>query len=276
MTVCKKAYISADIEGVACISAPGETDMAKPDYGLFREQMTAEVQAACAGAFDGGVESILVKDAHWTGRNIDPRAVLVPEGRSLQLMRGWSGHPFSMVEGIDSSFDVVAFIGYHSAASRAGNPLSHTVNGRLFSRVELNGTCASEFYLFALAAATVGVPVVFISGDKTLCQEAEALIEGVTTVATIEGCGPSVRSILPSEAVRRIRERVHHAVTSTLPKPLPLPSEYVFKVEFTLPSHAYVRSFYPGVKQISDRELQLETRNYRDVLTFLKIASQMA
>ena len=115
-----KLYISADIEGVACIAAPTEADPRSPDYEPYRRQMTAEVRAACEGAFDVGAQSIVVKDAHGPGRNIDPQALDAPEGRSLQLIRGWSGHPFSMVEGLDDSYAMVAFVGYHSAAGRSG------------------------------------------------------------------------------------------------------------------------------------------------------------
>ena len=67
---------------------------------------------------------ILVRDAHDTGTNLDARALPA----CAELIRGWSGHPYCMVEGIDSSFDAALFIGYHSAAGRDGNPLSHTNN----------------------------------------------------------------------------------------------------------------------------------------------------
>jgi D-amino peptidase len=270
-----KAYISADIEGVACVSAPSETDLASPDMVPFRKQMTAEVSAACEGAWQGGIDNITVKDAHWTGRNMDPHELVAPESRTLQLIRGWSGHPFSMVEGIDESFTLAAFVGYHSAAGQAGNPLAHTVSGKLFTRIQLNGRIASEFHLFALAAGSVNVPVAFLSGDKRLCEEAAALIEGITTVATLEGFGPSVRSITPLEATSRIRDGMNQAVRARQARPLVVPSEFHFTLEFAKPSEAYARSFYPGVKLISDRELLLETRDYFDVLTFLKIASRM-
>jgi D-amino peptidase len=271
-----KIYISADMEGIACITSASETDMNSPEYAPFRDQMTEEVLAACSGAFDAGAEAVVVKDAHWTGRNIAPHRLTAPHDRSLELIRGWSGHPFLMIEGLDHTFGMVAFVGCHSAAGRAGNPLAHTVNGRLFSRVELNDMCASEFWLYSLAAASVGVPVGFLSGDKELCNDAHRLIDGITTVSTFEGLGPSARSIVPSEAVRRIREGVRRAVSSPLPKPPVLPDEFVFKVEFVKAQEAYARSFYPGVRQISERELVLETRSYFDVLTFLAIASKMS
>jgi D-amino peptidase len=270
-----RIYVSADIEGVACISAPTEVDMAKQaEYAPFREQMTAEVAAACAGAFAAGADAVFVKDAHWTGRNIDPHRLAAPPGKTLRLIRGWSGHPFAMVQGIDAGFRAAAFVGYHSAAGRAGNPLAHTVSGRMFTRVELNGALASEFHLYAYAAASVGVPVVFLSGDRALCEEAESLIEGIATVATLEGHGASVTSLLPGEATALIEQRLQQVLRGTLPAAPRLPADFHFRLCFTRATDAYAKSFFPGVRLASDTEVVLETGNYFDVLTFLWFAAQ--
>jgi D-amino peptidase len=275
----KKLFISADIEGVACISASVEVDKAHPaEYGPFQQQMTAEVAAACAGAWAAGVESIVIKDAHWTARNIDPHQLAVPAGKELQLIRGWSGHPFAMVQGLDESFDAVAFIGYHSAGGCGGNPLAHTVSSRAFARVELNGRTASECLIYAYAAASVGVPLVFLSGDKQLCDESMGLIDGLHTVATLQGFGASVQSILPAEAAKRIQSGVQAAVESAARGPdvvpLALPEAFTFKLCFNKASDAYAKSFFPHVRQVSHTELVLETQRYFDVLTFLWFAAQ--
>lgn len=270
-----RIYISADIEGVACISAPTEVDMAKQaEYAPFREQMTAEVAAACAGAFAAGAEAVFVKDAHWTGRNIDPHRLAAPPGKTLRLIRGWSGHPFAMVQGIDAGFRAAAFVGYHSAAGRAGNPLAHTVSGRMFTRVELNGAVAAEFHLYALAAASVGVPVVFLSGDRAQCDEAESMIEGIATVATLEGEGASVTSRLPGEATALIEQGLRKVLEGPLPRAPTMPSDFHFRLCFARPADAYAKSFFPGVRLVSDTEIVLETRRYFDVLTFLWFAAQ--
>jgi D-amino peptidase len=270
-----RIYISADIEGVACISAPTEVDMSKqPEYAPFREQMTAEVAAACTGAFDAGADAVFIKDAHWTGRNIDPHRLAAPAGRTLRLIRGWSGHPFAMVQGIDSGFRAAAFVGYHSAAGRSGNPLAHTVSGRMFTRVELNDVVASEFLVYAYAASSVGVPVAFLSGDRALCEEAEALIDGIATVATLEGHGASVTSLLPGEATALIEQGVRRVLEGPLPKAPALPSEFRLKLCFTKATEAYAKSFFPGARLVSDTEVVLETRVYFDVLTFLWFAAQ--
>ena len=45
-----KIYISADIEGVTGVTHWDEADRQNSDYKEFKEQMTAEVVAACEGA----------------------------------------------------------------------------------------------------------------------------------------------------------------------------------------------------------------------------------
>jgi D-amino peptidase len=270
----RKLYLSVDMEGVACICDVAEIDKSKPsEYEPFREQMSAETAAACEGAFEAGIDSILVKDAHWTGRNIDPRRLRAPDGKDLRLIRAWSGHPFGMIQDIDASFEAAAFLGYHSAAGSGGNPLSHTMNGGSISRIELNGVRASEFLVYGMAAATLGIPVAFLSGDRDLCREASALIEGLTTVEVLSGAGASAISICPETSVRLIREGLCKAMASPLPAPMSLPDEFYCKVTFARPKDAYAKSFLPGAKLASDCEVVFESRTYMDVLTFLWFAA---
>ena len=119
-----KIYISADIEGITGTTNWDETEKKHPDYPEFRDQMTAEVAAACEGALAAGATEIMVKDAHDSARNI--QAEKLPKG-SL-LWRGWSGHPYFMVDGMDSTYDAVLMIGYHSRAGSHTNPLSHSMS----------------------------------------------------------------------------------------------------------------------------------------------------
>jgi D-amino peptidase len=155
-----KVYISADIEGVAGITNWEEARKEHPTYPEFREEMTAEVVAACEGAIAAGASEILIKDAHGSGRNII--AQRLPD--CARLIRGWSGHPLCMVQELDESFDALMFLGYHSKAGSDGNPLAHTLSLKV-SRLAINGETASELFMHSLAAAMFKVPVVFVSGD---------------------------------------------------------------------------------------------------------------
>lgn len=270
-----KVYVSVDIEGVAGIAAPEEVDMAQgAQYEPFRRQMTAEANAACRGACAAGATQVIVKDAHWTGRNIDPHGLQAPEGCDLRLIRGWSGHPFAMVQDLDASFDAVAFVGYHAAAGGGGNPLAHTISGRRFARIELNGRTASEYHLYGLAAGSVGVPIVFLSGDATVCAEARTDSSSVVTVAVQDGHGASTTSVTTTEACRLIESGVREALSRPLPAPLDPPERTQLRVTFRSAVDAYAKSFYPGAQRESDMVLCFETRDYLAALTFLWFAAQ--
>ena len=118
-----KLFISADIEGTAGIVNWKETEPGD-QYAYFAGQMTREVAAACEGALAGGVTEILVRDAHDSARNLNPAAM----PRPARLLRGWTGGPASMMDGLEPAFGAAAMTGYHTCAGSDGNPLAHTMN----------------------------------------------------------------------------------------------------------------------------------------------------
>jgi D-amino peptidase len=260
-----KVYISADIEGITGTTHWDETDKGKEDYPEFREQMTAEVVAACEGALKAGATEILVKDAHDSGRNI-LASRLPPEAR---LLRGWSGHPFLMVEGVDETFQAMLMIGYHSRGGSGTSPLSHTNTGR-YDYIKINGSYVSEFVITTYTAALVNVPVVFLSGDAGLCQEAANLVPCLTSVAVKEGRGGATLNLQPQLAVERIRSGVREALSADLSRcKIELPAHFSVELRFKDHTRAYGGSFYPGASLKDANTIQFEADGYFDVLRML-------
>ena len=196
-----KLYLSADIEGTAGITLWDETEYGHPRYAYFSDQMTREVRAACEGAANAGFDDILVKDAHDSACNLQPR--MLPE--DVRLFRGWGSTYFGMMAGLDESFDGVFFTGYHSGAGMDANPLAHTMN-RQNRYVRVNGTIAPELMINSLTAARFGVPVRLVTGDRGLCEWMHEQCPGTQTVAVSEGVGRGSISIHPDKAIRLIRE----------------------------------------------------------------------
>jgi D-amino peptidase len=261
-----KIFISADIEGTAGITNWDEARKSYPDYPEHRQQMTREVLAACEGANAMGAKEILIKDAHATGRNIIQTDL--PE--NARLIRGWSGHPLSMVQGLDNTFDAAMFIGYHSKAGDETNPLAHTLTGDIM-RMRINGVPTSEFLLHAYAAAYVDVPVVFVSGDWQLCTDIKEMNPNITAVAVSEGIGPSTVSLSPKAACAQIRDGVQEALQGDLKRcMLKLPERFTLEIEYCNPVKAYKSSWYPGCQHIGDRTIRFETSDYFEVMRALK------
>jgi len=257
-----KVYISADIEGVTGVTHWDEADRLKPDYSEFREQMTAEVSAACEGALLAGAAQIWVKDAHASARNLI--AARLP--KQTRLIRGWSGHPFSMVQELDESFDAMLMVGYHSRAGSAANPLAHTISGNI-AALKINGSCASELLMHAYTAAYVKVPLVFVSGDQGICEDAAALIPPITTVAVKRGAGAASINIHPHLAVEQIMERVQTALQNDVSRcRLPLPEQFAIQITYRDHAMAHRASFFPGVVLEQPHTIGFEADDYFEVL----------
>ena len=261
-----RVFLSVDIEGVAGISHWDEATKSHADYGRFQDQMMAEAVAACEGALAAGATAITVRDAHGTGRNL--RADGLP--RPVELISGWSGHPMSMVQGLDESYDAAAFIGYHAKASDGGNPLSHTLTGRVHW-MSVNGQRMAEFHLHAFAAALVGVPVVFVSGDRTLCEDIAATSPGTRTFTTKWGEGASQHSVHPAAAVDGIRSGIQQALEGDLAAAaIELPDRFEFELRYRQHPDAYERSFYPGVELVDAHTVRLVSGDWFEVLRAIR------
>lgn len=260
----KKLFISADIEGTTGIAHWDETDKGKEPYQRFAQQMSLEVAAACEGAILAGATDILVKDAHDSARNIDPR--LLPQ--CARILRGWTGDELVMMSGLDGSFDGVMFTGYHSPVGTDANPLAHTMTPEL-SGITLNGEVCSELYISCLIASMLQVPVYMVTGDQGLCDWIKTKNPNIITVPVSTGVGNGSISIHPELAVSRIREGAEQALK--LPgDQLMFPMPDAFHVEISYTKHPTARraARFPGARQIGPNAIAFDSASYQDVLTF--------
>ncbi len=106
--------ISVDMEGVAGIATRQQIHPQGRDYPIARALMTAEANAAVAGAFDGGATSVVVNDSHGPmdnllGEQLDQRADYVVGDPK----------PLDMMQEVTPQTGVVLFVGYHAGAAVA-------------------------------------------------------------------------------------------------------------------------------------------------------------
>ncbi len=261
-----KIYISADIEGVTGILNWDQCNHDKKEYAIFAEQMSKEVAAACIGANSAGATEILIKDGHSWCCNIDFN--ILP--KNVTMVRGMSGHPFSMMQEIDSTFDAALMIGYHSGASFEDNPLCHTYSTSIHS-FKINGELVNEYLINTYIASYVGVPVVFLSGDAGICNFAKNINPNIHTLATNKHFGTSTISIHPELSLMLIEHGVKSALTNDISNCfLDLPKEFDIEICFQDPAKAYKKSFYPGMEKISSTTLRFYSTDYYEVLRMMK------
>lgn len=261
-----KIFISADIEGVNGVTHWNETEKNHKDHAYYARQMTLEVKAACEGAINAGAEEIWIKDAHDSGRNIDHN--LLP--KNTKLIRGWSGHYHSMMQGLDESFDGVIYIGYHSAGGANTNPLAHT-NNTGYEYVKLNGSFLSEFLINSYIATSLNVPIIFLSGDLGICEEAKKVAEGVITVPVKEGVGDSTINIHPQLALELIKKGVEEGLNKKIKGAnIKLPREFKIDVKYHHNTNALEKLAYPNIKQTGNKSIAYITNDYMEMVRALR------
>ncbi len=261
-----KLFISADIEGTCGITNWEEASPGGRFYDYFAAQMTREVEAAVEGALAAGYETT-VKDAHNSARNLNPMDL----HSSVRLVRGWERDLWCMMDGLNrDKYDAVAFTGYHGDCLSDGNPLSHTMS-TAYHRVTLNGMRASEFVLNAHMAAYLGIPIVFLSGDAAVCEDAKRLIPGITTVASKTGMGSATVSRHPTVVCDEIKAAMEKALASPDKSAccLPLPEHFVLDVEYSDWNNAHRYSFYPGAVSLDAKTVRFEADDYYEVMRFM-------
>jgi len=250
------------MEGISGVVASKQTEMDGEEYKRAQKLMTGEVNAAIEGALAGGTSEVLVNDSHGSMRNI-----LIEElNPSAQLVSG-SPKPLSMMQGIDESFDAAFFIGYHAQAGTAYSVLDHTYSGIVY-QVSLNGRPMGETGLNATLAGYFGVPVVLVTGDKLLTEEAVALLGSVEVVAVKESYGRSAaRCLVPEAAHDLIRQAAQRAL-SRGGKPFVVEPPITLTVDFTSSAHLDMAELIPGVNRVSGRRIEFI---HDDFLTIYKV-----
>jgi D-amino peptidase len=224
-----KMFISVDMEGLTGVVTSGDVGGTTGDYQYFRKVMADEANAAIAGAIRAGATEVVVRDSHGAKQNmlpgdLDPRA---------RLLRGASTGPKNMMEGLDSSFAAVVFIGYHAKAGTPNAILAHTSNGNVVD-FTINGVSLPEGGYNALVAGLYGVPVVFVAGDQAVVRQIRALVGNIEGVAVKEEIGEAINGLSPSAAQDAIRAGVERAVrarASYKPYRLAPPYAMVLKVK---------------------------------------------
>ena len=257
-----KVFISVDMEGITGVVSVDDASRGGKDYDYFRQTMTREANAAIEGALAAGATEIVVRDSHGSALNLLPEML----NRNSKLLRDWSEGPMYMMEGIDASFDAAIYIGYHARAGTPNGVLDHTSSGNV-TDVSINGLSMPETGYNALMAGHFGVPVVFVAGDKAVCDQAEELLGNVATVAVKEGIGAAALNLHPEVAREQIREGVERALNNLDDyKPYKLPAPYTLVLTLKTEQNIYRGSLYPGAKRTGDWELTFVSADVMEII----------
>jgi D-amino peptidase len=269
-----KVFISVDMEGVAGISDWEQCIAGGDDYALGRDLLLGEVNAAIDGALEAGATEILVNDAHSFMRNLPPRDL----GGHASYLSG-RFKPLYMMEGLDASYDVILFLGYHAAMPTPGI-LSHTYNPRAIANVTLNGTLTGEAGINALVAQHHGVPVAVITGDQYVGPEASPYCPGLDVVEVKRSVSRyAAEHLHPDIARQRIREGVYQSLSEPHAAPPVIHLPATFEVTLLSPDMAEQATWLRGVEQLTSTTVSFgdddPLRLYRTFMTLVYLTRSL-
>jgi len=264
-----KIYISVDMEGVTGVVTADQLGPQGFEYQKFREQMTDEVNAAIEGASIGGATEFVVSDSHGNAESLLPDR-LVPHA-SLTLVRGFP-RPLGMMEGIDSSFAGVMFIGYHASTDNPAGVRAHTISSAYLTNISLDGRPVPEAGINAAIAGQFGVPVIMISGDDRIVKEAQDLLGPIEGAAVKSAVGfHSARTLLPEAGKKLIREKATAALKRIGEfKPYKIKMPVQLDVSFKNYRPVEVLSYLPNVERTSSHTVRFIGKDMVEVSKFIE------
>lgn len=197
-----KVYITYEVGG-----AMGYVDPKGGDDPETRRAVTAEVNAAIAGAAQAGATQFVVN----TGCPPANHVILDEVDRRAEVIRGlWK--PDQTMEGIDETFDAMFVLSMHAKAHTPRAVFSHTWSLNIYD-YRVNGASIGELGMAVYFAAAVGVPTALVSGDRATCEEAKALLGDVEVAPTKESISwISAKCPHPSQVLQGIHDAAKRAI----------------------------------------------------------------
>jgi D-amino peptidase len=268
-----KVYISADMEGITGVASVDQLSPSNFEYQQARQWMTGDVLAAIEGARAAGATEFVVSDSHGNGESlfIDKFPTDIP----ITIVRSFP-RPLGMMEGIDSSFAAVMFVGYHASTSSLTGVRAHTISSALLTRIALNDVSQSEAGINAAIAAQFGVPVVMITGDDQIIAESKQRFGGALEgVAVKRAVGfHSAATMTPEAGQRLIRERATIALQHRADmKPYRVAQPIRLDVSMKNYRPVELLGYLPNVQRIDSHTVRFIAKDMIEVSKFIEFVT---
>jgi len=252
-----KILIACDMEGITGVVNWDQVTPGLAEYERFRRLMTADVNAAIAGAYAGGADPVVVTDGHWNGTNL-----LVEALDERARLNSGASSPFSMMEGIENGVEAVLFVGYHARSGTQTAVLAHTWSDTRISNLWLDEVLVGEYGLNGALAGHFGAPVLMVTGDQAVCAQAVELLGPLETVAVKQATSFETAECLPPAVTARlIQAAAARAVTAQRAaprKPYRVGRPVSVRIEFVHPDQADRAERLPGAQRLDGRQVRLE------------------
>lgn len=250
-------FLITDAEGVGGVC---RQDQVEPSNREMQQLLTAEINAAVQGFYDGGATEVIVWDGHDGSQTlstltIHPRAKLVMGGLGASML-------------MERRFSAVAFVGQHSKANIRGGIMAHSYSSLGIQNMKLNNKAVGEIDVIAAMAGHFATPVIMLSGDKAAVEELREIVPDAEFAAVKEGLG---RYVCISESAENAQRMIRGAAQRSVAKiasikPYRVPGPCTLEIEYTtrnsLPIDSELRT---AAEVIDDRTIRFRGKDVLEV-----------
>ncbi|HEX5095362.1 MAG TPA: M55 family metallopeptidase [Acidimicrobiia bacterium] len=197
-----RIFVSVDMEGISGVTRWADVVKSGQDYERARRWLTADVNAAVAGARAAGATDFVVEENHGTEMLCN---VLLDEiDPEVEVVRGQPRGGATTMSALDDSFDAVFLVGHHASSSDYPGVCAHTISHSHYKEVRLDGRPLTEGEMFALAAAQRGVPTALITGDDVVTAILQKVCPGIEMAVVKRALSREAAAIIPPVRAQRI------------------------------------------------------------------------
>lgn len=250
-------FLITDAEGVGGVCRQDQTE---PSNREMQQLLTAEINAAVQGFYDGGAGEVIVWDGHDGSQTlstltIHPRAKLVMGALGASML-------------MERKFSAVAIVGQHSKANVRGGIMAHSYSSLGIQTMKLNGKAVGEIDVIAAMAGHFATPVIMVSGDKAAVAEMREIVPDAEFAAVKEGLGRyACISESADNAQRMIKAAAQRSVAKIASiKPYRVPGPCTLEIEYTtrnsLPIDSELRT---AAEVIDDRTIRFRGKDVLEV-----------
>jgi D-amino peptidase len=165
------------MEGASGVTRWQDVITTGQDYERARSWMTADVNAAVAGARRAGATEFVVEENH--GVEMLCNLVLDEIDPDVEVVRGLPRGGPTTAAALDESFDAMFLVAHHAKVRDYPGYCAHTISYGEYDDVRLDGRTISEGEIFATIAAQNGVPTALVTGDDVIAAEMAKITPGV-------------------------------------------------------------------------------------------------
>ncbi|NLC67279.1 MAG: hypothetical protein GX754_00510 [Clostridiaceae bacterium] len=201
--------IMTDLEGISGIDKIEMVlEIGSPGHKFALERLMLDVNAAVAGAFEGGAANVYVVDGHNGANNfikemLDSRAIQLDHESWQEMIR--SGKIGAYME-----------VGAHAMAGTINGFLDHTQSSQRWYNYIVNGRRSGEIAQGAIFTGAFDVPFVMVSGDEAACVEAKGFLGNIECAVVKYGIGRNrARLVDLDEALERIKTAARDSLKLT-------------------------------------------------------------